>query len=180
MKYVDSVFMILTAMQSQQCFCVTNNATASITTHVDVHKIGRSVLQLGGINVYQHLSVAGGKRHGNFNTSQWVVRKLKDDNILPPQVKFRTNELRTNHSFAQTFLAQSQSILFLQESKITLLDVGALDLNYEKYSNWILCTAIDLNPQRREILKADFLKFQVKFPLHSLTFLSFCITDTKT
>ena len=40
-----------------------------------------------------------------------------------------------------------------------LLDVGALDLNYKEKA--VECTAIDLNPQKKGIVKADFLKFKV-------------------
>ncbi|XP_078001389.1 uncharacterized protein LOC144453909 [Glandiceps talaboti] len=47
----------------------------------------------------------------------------------------------------------------LTEGTLDLLDVGALDLNYKK-QKWLKTTAIDLNPQRKEIQQADFLQYQ--------------------
>ena len=48
---------------------------------------------------------------------------------------------------------------------ITLLDVGALDMNYTKYTKWIQCSAIDLNPQKPEIVQANLLTFEVSSKL---------------
>ena len=53
----------------------------------------------------------------------------------------------------------------LQGSKLKLLDVGALELNYTKQTKWIDAVAIDLNPQVVGIVKADFLQFQVGYLL---------------
>ncbi|XP_014661707.1 PREDICTED: 25S rRNA (adenine(2142)-N(1))-methyltransferase-like isoform X2 [Priapulus caudatus] len=46
------------------------------------------------------------------------------------------------------------------EVKLRLLDVGALSMNYENQASWLQCTYIDLNPQKKGILKSDFLKFK--------------------
>ena len=52
----------------------------------------------------------------------------------------------------------------LKERTLSLLDVGALDLNYRSHQKFIKCTAIDLNPQKADIKQADFLTFQVRKP----------------
>nr|XP_006815120.1 PREDICTED: 25S rRNA (adenine(2142)-N(1))-methyltransferase-like [Saccoglossus kowalevskii] len=93
--------------------------------------IHKKIDELGGLETYQITSKLGEYRHGNTNTATWVAKHLKTCYICTE----------------------------LKGEKIHLLDVGALDLNYKKYF-WIKCTAIDLNPQHRKIIKADFLQFQ--------------------
>ena len=93
--------------------------------------------KLGGINAYQQASILGEAHHGSFNSAKWVVKQLK---VLI---------LR---------LAQAEGT----SDKLRLLDVGALDNNYQRQEKWIECTAIDLNPQSGNVKKADFLTLNDK------------------
>ena len=52
-------------------------------------------------------------------------------------------------------------VWFQDGTKLKLLDVGALDLNYRGQEKTIEATAIDLNPQNPKIVKADFLEYMV-------------------
>ncbi|XP_070568151.1 uncharacterized protein [Ptychodera flava] len=88
------------------------------------------VKELGGLDTYQLVSKLGEYHHGNTNTAKWVVKKIQEYKLKPSEGK-----------------------------RLDLLDVGALDLNYEKHK-WINCTSIDLNPQNHKIIKADFLQYQ--------------------
>lgn len=96
--------------------------------------------KLGGINAYQKASRLGEARHGSFNSAKWVLKQMRAFNVL---------ELKANKTK-------------VEDEKLRLLDVGALDNNYKKYSKWIQCTPIDLNPQSNEVIKADFLKLDSK------------------
>lgn len=73
------------------------------------------------------MSQLGEKLHGNFNCSRWVVKSLQ------------RNELRPAAG-----------------TKLTLLDVGALDLCYRK-QKWVDCTAIDLEGDAAGVQKMDLL-----------------------
>ena len=96
--------------------------------------------KLGGISAYQKASRLGEVRHGSFNSAKWVVKQMRGFNV---------RDLKANKTK-------------VEDEKLKLLDVGALDNNYKKYSNWIQCTPIDLNPQSNEVLKADFLTLDGK------------------
>ena len=87
--------------------------------------------ELGGIKEYQNASERGRKRKQNFDSSKWVKNYLKRE-----------------------FTAEKK-----REGKLRLLDVGALELNYQKEKKWIDCTSIDLHPppQKRAIVERDFL-----------------------
>lgn len=93
--------------------------------------------KLGGINAYQQASRLGEAHHGSFNSAKWIVKQLKVLNLR---------------------LAQEEGT----SDKLRLLDVGALDNNYQRHVKWIECTAIDLNPQSGNVKKADFLTLNVK------------------
>eukprot|EP00118_Oscarella_pearsei_P002387 m.10433 g.10433 ORF g.10433 m.10433 type:complete len:237 (+) comp22294_c0_seq2:145-855(+) len=85
--------------------------------------------KLGGVKEYQLASKRGEKRTHNFDTSKWVKELLEKYSIEPSHPGTRLN----------------------------LLDVGALDLNYRKEVKWIECTPIDLHPHKTGIMKRDFL-----------------------
>lgn len=91
--------------------------------------------KLGGINAYQQASKLGEARHGRFNSAKWVIKQFKAFNIRPAAA---------------------------QKSKLRVLDVGALDNNYQNYVKWIHCVPIDLNPQSSAVIKADLLSLPVK------------------
>ena len=93
--------------------------------------------KLGGINAYQQASILGEAHHGSFNSAKWVVKQLKVLNLRLVQAEGTSDKLR-------------------------LLDVGALDHNYQRHVKWIECTAIDLNPQNGHVKKADFLTLNEK------------------
>ncbi|XP_038048066.1 25S rRNA (adenine(2142)-N(1))-methyltransferase-like [Patiria miniata] len=105
-------------------------------THLKIVSLKKSVEELGGLEAYQSASKLGEARHGNLNSAKWVLQKLKEHNI------------RTDKG-----------------TKFKLLDVGALDYNYSKQQKWIDCTPIDLNPQNRRVIKADFFTFQNDEPV---------------
>ncbi|XP_068708960.1 uncharacterized protein [Montipora foliosa] len=84
--------------------------------------------KIGGINAYQQASKLGEAHHGSFNSAKWVVKQLKAFNVRPAA-----------------------------EKQLKMLDVGALDNNYQKQSKWIQCTPIDLNPQNSQVIRADLL-----------------------
>ncbi|XP_071955487.1 uncharacterized protein [Antedon mediterranea] len=94
--------------------------------------ITKQLQEVGGIDTYQATSRLGEFKNGSTNSAKWVVRQLKEHNI----------RLST-------------------PTKLRLLDVGALQLNYTKFK-WIESTAIDLNPSQPGILKADFFDLKVK------------------
>ena len=96
--------------------------------------------KLGGINAYQQASKLGEVRHGRFNSAKWVIKQFKAFNIRPAAAVQKS----------------------LKKSKLRVLDVGALDNNYQKYEKWIHCTPIDLNPQNSAVIKADLLSLPVK------------------
>ncbi|XP_078368811.1 uncharacterized protein LOC144652610 [Oculina patagonica] len=96
--------------------------------------------KIGGINAYQKASRLGEARHGSFNSAKWVLKQMR---------AFNVRELKASRTK-------------VGDEKLRLLDVGALDNNYKKYSKWIQCTPIDLNPQSNEVIKADFLKLDGK------------------
>ena len=97
--------------------------------------------KIGGINAYQQASKLGETRYGSFNSAKWVIKQLKAFNVRPG--------LKPN-------------MTEVANDKLRLLDVGALDNNYQKHGKWIQCTAIDLNPQSSKVVKADFLTFDDK------------------
>lgn len=90
--------------------------------------------KIGGINAYQEASRLGEARHGSFNSAKWVVKQLKAFDVQPSS----------------------------QQTKLKILDVGALDNNYQKHCKWIQCTPIDLNPQNDRVIQADFLTLNDK------------------
>lgn len=100
--------------------------------------------KLGGLNAYQHASKLGEVRHGSFNSSKWVIKQLKAFNVRPP-----TQKLKPNATDGPS-------------EKLNLLDVGALQNNYQKHVKWIQCTPIDLNPQSSEVQKADLLTIDAR------------------
>ncbi|CAH1773577.1 unnamed protein product [Owenia fusiformis] len=98
-----------------------------------IKELQKDVEEAGGIAVYQVASKRGESKHGSFNSAKWVVKTLKKHKVKPASV---------------------------EEKHLQLLDVGALDENYQKWKSWICATAIDLNPQSPAILQADFLDFK--------------------
>lgn len=98
---------------------------------VELQAIDEKEEQLGGITVYQFLSKNAESRHGNFNSSRWVLDMIKTHNIMATDGR-----------------------------ALQLLDVGALDFNYKGSEKIVQCTYIDLNPQKPGILQADFLSFK--------------------
>ena len=97
--------------------------------------------KLGGIEAYQQASKLGEARHGSFNSAKWVIKQLKALKVFP---------------------VQKSTEIHVANNKLRLLDVGALDNNYQKHVKWIHCTPIDLNPQSSKVMKADFLALQGK------------------
>eukprot|EP00057_Strongylocentrotus_purpuratus_P000416 XP_001176184.2 PREDICTED: 25S rRNA (adenine(2142)-N(1))-methyltransferase [Strongylocentrotus purpuratus] len=97
-----------------------------------VQQLELEIEELGGLNAYQQSSLLGEHLHGNINTSKWVLQKLKESNVRATQ-----------------------------GSKLCLLDVGALQLNYTKHTKWLDAAAIDLNPQCEGIIQSDFFEFKV-------------------
>ena len=102
--------------------------------------------KLGGLEAYQKASRLGETRNGGFNSAKWVLKQLKVHNIRPTS----------------------------GDNKLKLLDVGALDSNYRKQT-WIDCTSIDLNPQSRSVIKADFLKLDSSKTKYDIVVLSLVI-----
>ena len=110
-----------------------------------------------------------------WKTMQWchITPSHATPHHTTPQVIFHSH-LHT--ILNETALINKQKILWwfiflLQDDKLTLLDVGALDLNYRGHEKQLEVTAIDLNPQKPGILKADFLTFKVKlFGLYIILF----------
>lgn len=101
--------------------------------------------KLGGISAYQRASRLGEVRHGSFNSSKWVIKQLKAFNVRPAAQKLKPNTSTDGPN-----------------EKLNLLDVGALQNNYQKHVKWIQCTPIDLNPQRNEVIKADLLTIDAR------------------
>lgn len=96
-----------------------------------IKQIKKQIKEIGGLNAYQHVSKTAESLYGNFNSAKWVFQQLRTLNILP------------------------------KSGCLSLLDVGALDLNYTAYSKHINCTSIDLNPQKPGISKADLCQYKV-------------------
>jgi len=87
--------------------------------------------ELGGLETYQKASVKGEHLKGRFQTSKWFVKQIQDPNCDLKLILDRKN----------------QNQIEKKTKKLRLLDVGALDENYSKQSNWIDCTSIG-NPIR--------------------------------
>ncbi|XP_065177271.1 uncharacterized protein LOC135807180 [Sycon ciliatum] len=99
----------------------------------DVPKSARlEIEKAGGINAYQVASQRGERKakYGNFTSAVWVTKQLKSCGLKP------------------------------KDGRLRLLDVGAVTLQYEPFSSWIECEAIDLNPQHRAIIKADATQYK--------------------
>lgn len=82
-----------------------------------------------------HHSLTGetAPEHKQFNAGQWVVQELRAEGL-------DKNATR--------------------ESKLRLLDVGAIKNQYLDYKSWLDITAIDLNPQHPSVEKADFFQYK--------------------
>ncbi|XP_072178881.1 uncharacterized protein [Diadema setosum] len=97
-----------------------------------IQQLQQEIEELGGLDRYQQSSLHGEQLHGNVNTSKWVLDKLKENNVRAKK-----------------------------GSKLKLLDVGAVRLNYTKQQKWLETDAVDLNPQAQDIKKANFFEFKV-------------------
>ena len=95
--------------------------------------VQRAIDDLGGLAAYQAASQRGESRTANFSSARWVAKQLISLGLKPPK----------------------------GGTKLRLLDVGAVTEQYRKYSGWIECDPIDLNPQSAGIKKADFLEYEV-------------------
>lgn len=98
----------------------------------DAAAVQKTIDSLGGLPAYQAASQRGEKRTANFTSARWVTKQLL------------THKLRA------------------RDRRLRLLDVGAVSKQYGKYSGWIECNAIDLDPQAIGIRKADFLEYEVR------------------
>lgn len=99
---------------------------------VQKKKLDEKISKIGGLNAYQFVSKTTEDRYGGFNTAKWVMQQLHKHDVMIKR----------------------------QDRKLELLDVGALSLNYTQHAQLIQATAIDLNPQKTGILKADLLKYK--------------------
>jgi hypothetical protein len=63
--------------------------------------IEQEMEQLGGLRLYQHMSLKGEKQHSNYNSSKWIIKQLLEFELRPPK-----------------------------GIKLKVLDVGALDFHY--------------------------------------------------
>eukprot|EP01114_Cavostelium_apophysatum_P017237 TRINITY_DN5073_c0_g1_i2.p1 TRINITY_DN5073_c0_g1~~TRINITY_DN5073_c0_g1_i2.p1 ORF type:complete len:382 (+),score=74.99 TRINITY_DN5073_c0_g1_i2:96-1148(+) len=101
--------------------------------------------KLGGLPMYQQMSLRGEKINKNYNTSKWIFSHLTD---------YRKNSLDS-----LTELSDDTMKLWKSKAKWKLLDVGALGFHYK--SNWISATAIDLNAQPGSgVIEQDFFEIE--------------------
>ncbi|XP_066285745.1 uncharacterized protein [Branchiostoma lanceolatum] len=103
------------------------------TKQARANQLETEIQKIGGLDAYQAASKRGACCHGNTTTSNWVIKQLKKFKVKPAT----------------------------EETRLRLLDVGALDNHYQRHS-WLDCTAIDLNPQTDSVIKADFFDYQVE------------------
>ncbi|PRP74461.1 hypothetical protein PROFUN_06590 [Planoprotostelium fungivorum] len=97
-------------------------------TEAEITRVRDRLDALGGLPVYQSMSIRGEKKSANSTTTPWITNKL--------------TELKKKGGFTD-------------DRPMRLLDVGALHFNYPQ--KWIHCTAIDLNPTTPQIHRLDFL-----------------------
>ncbi len=92
---------------------------------------------MGGIERYQQASMYGASTPENvqFNASLWVTTELKA----------RWREARD------------------KGRKLRVLDVGAIDDQYQSYKEWLDVTSIDINPQNPSVMRFDFFDFSVDY-----------------
>eukprot|EP00041_Stephanoeca_diplocostata_P021444 m.499675 g.499675 ORF g.499675 m.499675 type:complete len:290 (-) comp21827_c0_seq2:1988-2857(-) len=95
----------------------------------EVSRLQNLLHGIGGLETYQRSSVKG-HTQTSANTAKWLISTLKS----------------LDHSQVRT------------DPPLTLLDVGALDANYEK-TKWINADAIDLNSRHPKVQAIDFFDF---------------------
>ncbi|KAG0269876.1 hypothetical protein DFQ27_001720 [Actinomortierella ambigua] len=117
-------------------------------------EIRQQMDDLGGLDMYQKASTLGQSKQRGGDSSRWLVPVLQRIYFPEP-----TKTTSTASSSSTTSSPPSKNKL---DPPLRLLDVGALSpFNYEKQSNWIKVTPIDLNPQHPQIQKMDFLEMPV-------------------
>lgn len=116
-------------------------------------RISAELHKLGGLAAYQSFSRKSENLSG-FNASRWVVQQLAASGLKPPLTA-------TSCQTAPDAAAVAMTTDPHTSSKLRLLDVGALERNFLRESQWIDATAIDLHSQNEHIMEMDFLEFPV-------------------
>ncbi|KAI3645891.1 hypothetical protein MP228_008819 [Amoeboaphelidium protococcarum] len=95
----------------------------------EMTRLQREIDSLGGMDAYQKASLLGQSKQRGGDSSKWLIKALP------------------------------QGIKPADGTRLRLLDVGALDDNYQRYRSWLQVTAIDLNPQNAFVQKYDFMEY---------------------
>lgn len=104
--------------------------------------------------------LAQAKINGDISLQQELQKEMDDMGGLTmyQQMSKRGEKVHKDYNTA-TWISQQLTDFKNNETKLKLLDVGALNFNYPQ--KWIDCTSIDLNSQlSSRVLKKDFFKIE--------------------
>jgi hypothetical protein len=134
----------------------------------ELDTIDDEIVSRGGLANYQKLSIQGHSNNekGKFNTAKWILDKLAQKppyksllaNLVKKKKHKNLNENKNEDAAPEENSDEDDSEPFSKDNKPRLLDVGAITNHYLPYSNYIDCTAIDLEPQHESVLKKDFFE----------------------
>ncbi|KAI3632141.1 hypothetical protein MIR68_009977 [Amoeboaphelidium protococcarum] len=97
----------------------------------EMARLQKEIESLGGMDAYQKASLLGQSKQRGGDSSKWLIK------ALPRGIKPADG------------------------TRLRLLDVGALEDNYQRYRSWLQVTAIDLNPQNAFVQKFDFMEYRL-------------------
>eukprot|EP00947_MAST-08B_sp_MAST-8B-sp1_P003878 g3878.t1 len=100
------------------------------------------------LDAYQKASMFGASA-GSFVCARWVEPILREH-------RRRADDDDNDHDNESSSAAASGAA---GHQRLSILDVGAIDDQFRRYESWLDVTAIDLNPQARQVIRSDFFDF---------------------
>ena len=139
---------------------LTASSSSSNDNSEQLSAIDERIAELGGLQHYQQISIAGHERSQHrFNSSRWVMDRLRSIDLWADMLR----SVSTASSLQRRSSSQSRKRRREAEAghetavrRLRLLDIGATGPHYLPYAEAIDCTAIDLQPQHPDVRQQDF------------------------